>query len=496
MQRKKMTVALAVGAVLAGGVAAEGWVIPAFNHSSAVAAAELGRTNSTAPAPIPLGSAPNWRAVVSENRSAVVSITSQSVEHEQGPQMFGQSNGDSDGDSDNSQGGDDPFSQFFRMLPQRPQNVPVRSLGSGFIVRSDGVILTNAHVVRNATHVTVKLEDNHEYRAKVVGLDIPTDIAVLKINATNLPTVRVGDSTKLAVGDYVLALGAPYGLTESATAGIVSAKGREISDSYVPFIQTDVAVNPGNSGGPLFNEHGEVVGINSQIYSNTGGYEGVSFAIPIDVASTEATQILTHGKVEHARLGVEVQQVNQALAGTFKLNQPQGALVAKVEPDSAAARAGLKSGDVILKFDGKSVTDSRTLAALVGSSQPGSTATLDIWRDGRPVTMRVTLGNAQQSGELQANNGGADHGRLGLAVRPLTPEEKSQAGVPAGLVVERSMGPAADAGIQPGDIILSADGTPVDSAQQLSRVVGSQKNAVALLVQHGDQRIFVPVQLG
>jgi serine protease Do len=491
MQRRKMTVALAVGALLAGGVAAEGWVIPAFNQTTAVAASESGLMNSTAPPPIPLGSAPNWRAVVSQNRSAVVSITSQSVEHEDTPQAFGQS----DGDSDNSQGGDDPFSQFFRMLPRQQQNVPVRSLGSGFIIRSDGVILTNAHVVRNATHVTVKLEDNHEYRAKVVGLDIPTDVAVLKINASGLPTVRVGDSTKLAVGDYVLALGAPYGLIESATAGIVSAKGREISDSYVPFIQTDVAVNPGNSGGPLFNEHGEVVGINSQIYSNTGGFEGVSFAIPIDVASSEAEQILTHGKVEHARLGVEVQPVDQALAGTFKLSQPQGALVAKVQPESAAARAGIKSGDVILKFNGQPVTDNGTLAALVGSSRPGSTATLDIWRDGGPVTVRVALGNAQQSGELQANNG-AEHGRLGLAVRPLTPEEKSQAGVPDGLLVERSTGPAADAGIQPGDIILSADGTPVDSAQTLSRIAGNHKDAIALLVQHGDQRIFVPVQLG
>jgi len=489
MQVKRVTVALTVSALLAGGVAAGGWIIPAFDHSNAAVAAESGRVSSTAPAPIPLGSAPNWRAVVSENKSAVVSITSQSVEHEEGPQsLFG-------GD-DSQDNGDDPFSQFFRMLPQRPRNVPVRSLGSGFIVRSDGVILTNAHVVRNATHVTVKLLDNREYRAKVVGLDIPTDIAVLKINASNLPTVRVGDSSKLEVGDYVLALGAPYGLVESATAGIVSAKGREIGESYVPFIQTDVAVNPGNSGGPLFNEHGEVIGINSQIYSNTGGYEGVSFAIPIDVASTESQQILTHGKVEHAKLGVEVQQVNQALAGTFRLEHPQGALVAKVEPDSPAAHAGIQSGDVILKFDGKPVTDNGTLATLVGSSQPGSSATLDIWRNGKPLTVHATLGNAQSGGELQARNGSAEHGRLGLAVRPLTPDEKSQAGVPAGLLVERSTGPAADAGIQPGDIILSADGTPLRSAQELRRIVSAQKNTVALLVQHGDQRIFVPVQLG
>jgi serine protease Do len=485
MQFKNVTVALSASALFACGAAAGGWMIPAFNHSSAAAAAETSGTSSTAPAPIPLGSAPNWRAVVSENRAAVVSITSQSVEHEESPEDLFGDNGD-----------EDPFSQFFRMLPM-PRNVPVRSLGSGFIIRQDGVILTNAHVVRNATHVTVKLADNHEYRAKVVGLDIPTDIAVLKISAAHLPTVRFGDSSKLAVGDYVLALGAPYGLIESATAGIVSAKGRELGSSYVPFIQTDVAVNPGNSGGPLFNEYGEVVGINSQIYSNTGGYEGVSFAIPIDVASGEAQQILTHGKVEHARLGVEVQQVNEQLAGSFRLNEPEGALVAKVQPDSPAARAGIKTGDVILKFNGKPITDNGTLAALVGSSQPGAPATLDVWRNGKPLTVRVTLGSASKQGsELQANNGGAEHGRLGLAVRPLTPQEKSQAGVPSGLLVERSSGPAADAGIEPGDIILSADGTPVNNAQELSRIVRSQKNAVALLVQHGDQRIFVPVQLG
>lgn len=488
MHLRSTTVALSASALLACG-AAGGWVIPSLVHSGNVAAAEPIGSPANAPAPIPLGSAPNYSAIVKENRAAVVSITSQSVEHEQSPQdLFG----------DNSPFGDDPFFRFFREVPT-PRNVPVRSLGSGFIIRSDGVILTNAHVVRNATHVTVKLADNREYRAKVVGMDIPTDVAVLKINAKNLPSVRIGDSTKLEVGDYVLALGAPYGLTESATAGIVSAKGRELpGNSYVPFIQTDVAVNPGNSGGPLFNEHGAVVGINSQIYSNTGGYEGVSFAIPIDVADREAQQILEHGKVEHAHLGVDVQGINQALAQSFKLQTPAGALVTKVEPDSPASRAGLESGDVILKFDGKPVTGNGSLAALVGSSQPGTTATLDIWRNGHSITKRVRLGNAAggQNSELQANNQNGGHGRLGLAVRPLTPEEKSQAGVPSGLLVEQSTGPAADAGIQPGDIILSADGTALNNASQLRRIVRNHKNAIALLVQHGDQRIFVPVQLG
>ncbi len=257
-----------------------------------------------------------------------------------------------------------------------------------------------------------------------------------------------------------------------------------------------MAVNPGNSGGPLFDEHGSVVGINSQIYSNTGGFEGVSFAIPINVAASIEQQLLAHGKVEHARLGVDVQTVNQALAGSFKLNAPAGALVSKVEPASAAERAGIKPGDVILKFNGNAVTDSGSLAAAVGMSEPGSPAKLEIWRDGKALTLDVTLGNAAQAGELQASNTDNGRGRLGLAVRPLTPDERQQAGVPSGLLVERSTGPAADAGIQPGDIVLSADGVPVTSADQLRRVVGSHKSAIALLVQHGDQRIFVPVQIG
>jgi len=377
-------------------------------------------------------------------------------------------------------------------------NVPVHGLGSGFVVRSDGVILTNAHVVRDAQHVTVTLADHHEYRAKVLGLDAATDVAVLKIDAHNLPTVRLGDSHQLQVGDYVLAIGAPYGLEESATAGIVSAKGRSLPDnSYVPFIQTDVAVNPGNSGGPLFDARGQVVGINSQIYSNTGGYQGVSFAIPIDVAEHVEQQIVKGGKVEHARLGVTVQPINAALAGSFKLNEPEGALVSRVDPDSAAAHAGIKPGDVILKFNGTPVTDAGSLSAQVGMSQPGETASLDIWRDGKAMTVKATLGNAAAGNNaVLASASGDEHGKLGLAVRPLTPEERSQAGVPSGLLVEQASGPAADAGIQPGDIVLSADGTPLDNVNELRKVVRKHKDVIALLVQHGDARIFVPVQLG
>jgi serine protease Do len=494
MEFKKTTLALSASGLFACGAVA-GWVGPGLFGTGNAAAAEA--APAVLPAPVPLGSAPNYRAIVAENRAAVVTITSRSVQQESDEQgdfnsQFGNGN--------DSPFGNDPFFRFFRELPMQPRNVPVESLGSGFIVQSDGVILTNAHVVRNATHVTVKLQDNHEYRAKVVGLDKSTDVAVLKIDAKNLPTVRLGNSNELQVGDYVLALGAPYGLTESATAGIVSAIGRELpdNDNPVPFIQTDVAVNPGNSGGPLFNEHGSVVGINSQIYSNTGGFQGVSFAIPIDVAIHDEQQILKYGKVEHARLGVIVQPVTQALARSFDLDSPEGALVSQVEPNSPAQRAGIESGDVILKLDGKTVTDNGALAAQIAMLQPGSPATLTLWRHGKTLTTSVTLGNAEANPvELQANNAANLHGKLGLAVRPLTPDEREQAGVPSGLLVERSTGPAADAGIQPGDIVLSADGTPLNSRDQLSKIVsGHRNNTIALLVQHGNIREFVPVQVG
>ncbi len=502
MEFKKTTVALSVGALLAGGAVA-GWVVPGAFGAGNAAAAET----ASAPAPVPLRSAPNYRAIVAENRAAVVTITSKSMEPEQEQESDDQGDSNGDGDSndgpngnfggDNSPFGNDPFFRFFRQLPMQPRNVPVESLGSGFIVQSNGVILTNAHVVRNATHVTVKLADNHEYRAKVVGLDTSTDVAVLKIDARNLPTVRLGNSNELQVGDYVLALGAPYSLEESATAGIVSALGREVGHEPVPFIQTDVAVNPGNSGGPLFDEHGAVVGINSQIYSNTGGFQGVSFAIPIDVAVNDEQQILEHGKVAHARLGVEVQPVTQALARSFNMDSPEGALVAQVQPNSPAQRAGIQSGDVILKLNGKRVSDNGSLASQISMMQPGSSATLEVWRNGRTLSMDVTLGNAEaKTAELQANNGANLHGKLGLAVRPLTPDEKEQAGVASGLIVERSTGPAADAGIQAGDIVLSADGTAVSNVEQLQRIVASHKDTIALLVQHGNIREFVPVQLG
>jgi serine protease Do len=307
----------------------------------------------------------------------------------------------------------------------------------------------------------------------------------------------LGDSDQLGVGDYVLAIGEPFGLEETATAGIVSAKGRSLpGDGYVPFIQTDAAVNPGNSGGPLFDAGGTVVGINSQIYSSSGGYQGVSFAIPINLAVQVKDQIVKTGKVVHARLGVEVQPLNQSLAESFKLKSPNGALVAKVVPDSAAAQAGVKVGDVILKLNGTPVLDAAQLSQRVGVATPGDKAALEIWRDGKTLSLTATIGSAAKLASADEPAGDSAPAKLGLALRPLNAEERQQAGVPGGLVVEDAQGRAAEAGIQPGDVVLSVDGTAVQSVEQLRKMVQQHDKQIALLIQRGDARLFVPVTLG
>jgi serine protease Do len=378
----------------------------------------------------------------------------------------------------------------------RPHGVQ-HAQGSGFLISADGLVLTNAHVVDGAKEVTVKLSDHREYKAKVLGADKSSDIAVLKIDAHNLPAVTLGDSDKLGVGDYVLAIGEPFGLEETATAGIVSAKGRSLpGDGYVPFIQTDAAVNPGNSGGPLFDATGSVVGINAQIYSNSGGFQGVSFAIPINLAVQVKDQIVKTGKVAHSRLGVEVQTLNQSLADSFKLSSPNGALVAKVVPDSAAAQAGIKVGDVILKFNGAPIIDAGSLSQRVGMATPGEKASIEIWRDGKTLDVTATIGNAAALTADNDSTGAASQEKLGLALRPLNAEERQQAGVPGGLVVEESQGRAAEAGIQPGDVVLSVDGTPVQTVAQLRKMVKDHDKQIALLIQRGDARLFVPVTLG
>jgi serine protease Do len=446
----------------------------------------------------PLGSrtAPDYRAIVAQNKPAVVGITSESSVSVEPP--FGAPFGEGPfmwGVPEN-----DPFFQFFRELPVPRGSLRARSLGSGFIISSDGLILTNAHVVRDAKHVTVKLSDRREFKAKVLGNDPVTDIAVLKIDAHDLPTVRLGNSDDLAVGDYVLAIGQPFGFEESATAGIVSAKGRSLpGDSAVPFIQTDVAVNPGNSGGPLFDSSGAVVGINAQIYSRTGGYEGLSFAIPINVAVNAENQILRNGKVEHARLGIQIQSLTPELAASFKRPDTSGALVASVAPDSAAALAGLKPGDIVLSYNQQPVTDSGDLSAKVATAAPGDSVDLGIWRDGKVLNLRVELNAASQNAAAHQNGAESSpsaQGRLGLAARPLTPEEREQAGVSRGLLVQRVSGRAAEAGIRAGDIVLAVDGTPVDSDEALRSELSRHQKSMALLIQRGNQRIFIPVQTG
>jgi serine protease Do len=393
---------------------------------------------------------------------------------------------------------DDPFWRFFRHFGgPRPQGgVPTRGLGSGFIVGSDGVILTNAHVVADASDIQVKLTDRREFKARVVGLDKATDVAVLRIDAKDLPTVKLGDPARTRVGEWVLAIGAPFGFENSATAGIVSARARSLpNEGYVPFLQTDVAVNPGNSGGPLFNLAGEVIGINSQIYSQSGGYMGLSFAIPIDVAMKVEGQLLAHGKVTRGRLGVTIQEMNQALAESFGLPKLAGALVSAVEDGSPAARGGLQPGDVILALDGLEIATSSDLPQRVADLKPGARAKLDVWRKGRHQEIGVVVGEAQEE-QVASNDGAAPRGRLGVTVRPITPEEQRQADLRGGVVVEGVNGPAARAGLQPGDVLLSVSGTPVTGVEQLRALVAKAGKHVALLVKRGEARIFVPVAIG
>jgi len=409
------------------------------------------------------------------------------------------------GEDDDAGASGDPFFEFFKRFQQgqgRPggpqQDTPTRGQGSGFIVSADGIILTNAHVVRGAKEVSVKLTDRREYRARVLGADPKTDVAVLKIEADKLPVVTLGKTSDLKVGEWVLAIGSPFGFENTVTAGVVSAKGRSLpDDSTVPFIQTDVAINPGNSGGPLFNARGEVVGINSQIYSRSGGYQGVSFAIPIDVAGRIKNQIVATGKVEHARLGVVVQEVNQAFADSFKLDKPEGALVSSVEKGGPADKAGLQSGDVIRKVNGQPIVSSGDLPAVIGLAAPGDVFRLEVWRQGASKELTARLGSAdQKTAQAAAPKDNPASGKLGLALRPLQADEREEAGVDSGLLVQQASGPAALAGVQAGDVLISINGTPVRNVGQVRSMVANSGKSAALLIQRGDDKIFVPLNLG
>ena len=429
--------------------------------------------------------APDFTRLVEEEGPAVVniSVTQKAVAADEAP-------------ADRN----DPMYQFFRHFGvPMPQPGPRQGIGSGFIVSPDGYILTNAHVVDGAKSVQVKLTDRREFTAKVVGTDPKSDIALIKIDAANLPVVRIGHSRDIKVGQWVVAVGSPFGFENSVTAGIVSAISRSLGgDSYVPFIQTDVAVNPGNSGGPLFDLDGEVIGINSQIYSQTGGYMGLSFAIPIDVAMQVRDQLQAHGKVTRGRIGVAIQNVNQSLAESFGLPKPEGALVAGVENGSPAARAGLKPGDVILGWEGSTIDESSSLPVLVAGTKPGTTARMRVWRNGAERTLSVTVGTMPDDKEnvASADNPAANSGKLGLVVRQLTAEERGELHASAGLVVEDAGGAAAAAGVQEGDVILAVNNQPVHSVAELRRLVEKGGKHVALLLQREDQKIFVPVDLG
>lgn len=457
---------------------------------SPVAAAAAAAVVPAAPiAPLAPGAVPDYRAIVKQAGPAVVGVM---VAGERQP----------DPNEDGPDIENDPFFRFFRGMPgfqlrggQPHGKVPFRGQGSGFIVAPDGLILTNAHVVRDAKTVTVRLIDHREFEAKVLGTDPVTDIAVLRIAAKDLPTVRLGNSDAAEVGDRVLAIGAPYGLEQTATQGIVSAKGRSLpDDTVVPFIQTDAAVNPGNSGGPLFDGSGAVIGINAQIYSQSGGFQGLSFAIPINIAMKVKDQIVATGHVQHGRLGVMIQPVNQALADSFGMAKPEGALVSKVEKGSAAAEAGIKPGDVITQVNGKPVTDAGSLSSQIGLAAPGEKVTLSVWRDHGSKTIEAKLGKAQDD-KAGANPSAAEGPQLGLSMRPLSRDERRQVGVDNGLLIEDASGAAERAGIQQGDILLAINGKPVKGVDDVRAVLKTHPKQVALLIKRDDETLFVPVPL-
>ena len=477
MRTSRLAVALAV----AGVVSVAGMAGYRFNHASANPISA-----QPAAAERPVRGLPDFSGLVEQNGPTVVNI---SVTQQKKTAFALPPSGE-----------DDSLSAFLRRFqaPNPNGGMPVRGQGSGFIVSADGVILTNAHVVDGATEVNVKLADRREFRAKVIGKDARSDVAVLMIDAKNLPAVRLGDPRSLRPGEWVVAIGAPFGFENSVTAGIVSAKGRSLPDeTYVPFIQTDVAVNPGNSGGPLFNLAGEVVGINSQILSQTGGYQGLSFAIPIDIAMKVKDQLLAQGHVTRGYVGVTVQPLSAWLADSFGLKKPEGALVNSVVPGSPAAKAGLKAGDVILRVDGSTIASSSDLPARVAAMKPGFRTQLDVWRNNGSQRITVWVGELETDAQMaDAGSPATPEGKLGVAVRPLSAQEQSSTGVKGGLVVEQAGGAAARAGVQRGDVILALNGTPLRDAAQLRGLIAGSGRHVALLVQRGDTQVFIPVTLG
>ena len=381
-----------------------------------------------------------------------------------------------------------PFGGGPRQEPER------RGTGSGFIISADGLILTNHHVVDGADEIKVRLTDNREFTGKVLGSDAKTDIAVVKIDAKDLPYLTKGNSAELKVCEWVAAIGSPFGLDNTVTSGIVSAKSRKLpSDQYVPFIQTDVAVNPGNSGGPLFNMKGEVVGINSQIFSTSGGFMGLSFAITSILAMLSKDQLVKNGKVTRGRIGVVIQSVTQDLAESFGMKTPKGAIVSQVEKDGPAAKAGLQEGDIITAVNGRAIADSVDMPVIIGSMAPGSIAKLSIIRNNKDMTLDVKVEEAPNESASSNASKTAAANKLGVTVRPLNDEEKAKAET-EGLLVTESTGAARKAGIREGDIIVNVNGVKIKKTDDLARVLEKNKN-LRVLVQRRDGRIFIPVRL-
>jgi len=478
MKAKLAFAGLGAAALIAGGYWAGAANVPS-SHAAAEPLTQVAQAQAAPQAarPAAVQTLPDFTTIVEGNKAAVVNITSTLKAQASENPLEGLDE-------------DDPFYDFFRRfqgrIPQQQQPQIRQGMGSGLIVEPGGVILTNAHVVEGADEVRVRLSDRREFKGKVLGVDHQSDIAVVKIDATGLPVVKLGDPSQVRVGEWVLAIGSPFGFENTATVGIVSATSRSLPDgTYVPFIQTDAAVNPGNSGGPLFNMKGEVIGINSQIYSRTGGYQGISFAIPINVAAQVKEQLVKYGKVERGRIGVAIQEVTQSLAQSFGLDKPQGALVSSVEPGGPADKAGIKPGDVLLSVNGKAVDRSAELPPLVAAVKPGAKATFDVWRDGAKRSLAVTVGELKPEQVARAPEQHEDGGKLGLALRQ--GEE--------GLVVEKASGPAARAGIRPGDVVVAVNGKRLKSAEELRSAAAKAKGTVALLVKRGDQSIFVPIEL-
>ncbi len=466
-------IALAVASLFAAGCSDV--QLPGVRNATAAA------VQTAQAAQVPTQRLPDFATLVERNSAAVVKIA---VTKARASAASAQGMPELDG----------PMGEFLRRfqipLPEGraiPNPRPAQGVGSGFIVSQDGYILTNAHVVDGADTVTVKLDDKRELEAKVVGVDPMTDVAVVKIDAKGLPVVKIGDPAKTRVGEWVAAIGSPFGMEHSVTAGIVSAKSRSLpSEQLVPFIQTDVAVNPGNSGGPLFNMAGEVIGVNSQIYSTTGGYMGMSFAIPIDVAMQVKDQLVEHGKVTRGRIGVTVQALTPDLAKSFGLDKPRGALVANVDEGGPAAKGGLRSGDVIVGFAGKPIEESGQLPTLVAATKPGEKVTVRVLRGGAEQNVEVTVGEMPTERMRFASGPAVQQGKLGVSVRPSE----------QGLVIERAEGPAAKAGMRPGDVILGVNGKAVKSVDELKSAVDAGGSHLAILVQRGESRLFVPVPVG